>query len=915
MDINGTSKRQKTQHLSSTTDPPATYIDGVLGVNAINDISETSSITLAPTSVSVSSSSFTFNNDDVQTQNSVFTVANSSTGVITGGIMTINGTTNIDISDGSGEIVNPDTEVRTSVEWTGLSNLTPTSSGVITYVCINASGNPTYFTSKPSNEDTRDYICLGTILHSSLPTLDAVDNEQLFVANPLNTTRDLYDALGFINKSGNELGSTSLLTISKSEGIMIKFGANYYNNPKDPHNLTLYALDTSTAPDTFKYMMQNGTTSAALSNIIPNIEDDGSNYPGTTYGSNRWGIQRVYVFPSNIMEIMPSQNDYATEDLAISSINDGTHQVELSLKDDAMLIGYIVVKGNASDLSDPTEAKFINAGKLSGISEAGSASADIQSVYNNSTNPEMFTDNTRGALTIRRGSALETDNVLEIQSNDGTTNFSVDGNGDMVSNNISSITDEGVGSGRPTITGTGALVLRGTYASVNGPHIYAYSDLNDYPLIGVHNFAHDSQSILFDTYYDGAFKSADAGSNFAITKNLDKLRLQYDGPVAEAGLITFNDGLTMDTAGVVTVPGSISCDQYNAGGAIDMTIGGFNEKTIYISRTSQTTNINGNLQVNVDANVTGNLTCDNIDSSSVNALDIGGTTSSSVNISQLNDVTTIKGHLQVDQDLDINANVDIGGLLQSVRSAGLLMEGDISVNVGTPSVGTTVNPFLSVSSTSVRANTINRLTAGTIAIGDSTTTGLDLSKTGDTTAVKGDLIVDQTSVFTGDVSVNSVTDSTSSISGSIQTDGGLGVVKDVFIGGQLNCDTISSGTWTPSLTFTTGSLTFTTQVGEWQQIGKLLFITTRLCWSGSSSPTGNMQYSLPFQINSSRVAFNIGYIRGITLTSQLTITGTTGNSYCSGYETVSGGTPSILQGTSFPNVSGCLYISGVYVRS
>ena len=53
----------------------------------------------------------------------------------------------------------------------------------------------------------------------------------------------------------------------------------------------------------------------------------------------------------------------------------------------------------------------------------------IQNTYDNSTSPEILTDSTRGALTVRRGSAADTDNIYEGQNNAGTTTFSVNGNG------------------------------------------------------------------------------------------------------------------------------------------------------------------------------------------------------------------------------------------------------------------------------------------------------------------------------------------------------------------------------------------------------------------------------------------------------------------------------------------------------
>ena len=51
---------------------------------------------------------------------------------------------------------------------------------------------------------------------------------------------------------------------------------------------------------------------------------------------------------------------------------------------------------------------------------ASVASDSLQDAYDASTTPEITTDATRGALTIKRGSALDSDNVLEVQNGAGT---------------------------------------------------------------------------------------------------------------------------------------------------------------------------------------------------------------------------------------------------------------------------------------------------------------------------------------------------------------------------------------------------------------------------------------------------------------------------------------------------------------
>jgi hypothetical protein len=60
---------------------------------------------------------------------------------------------------------------------------------------------------------------------------------------------------------------------------------------------------------------------------------------------------------------------------------------------------------------------------------AGSSVTTLQQAYNNSTSPEILTDSTLGAITVRRGSAADTDNVLEIQNGAGSNTATITGAG------------------------------------------------------------------------------------------------------------------------------------------------------------------------------------------------------------------------------------------------------------------------------------------------------------------------------------------------------------------------------------------------------------------------------------------------------------------------------------------------------
>lgn len=100
-------------------------------------------------------------------------------------------------------------------------------------------------------------------------------------------------------------------------------------------------------------------------------------------------------------------------------------------------------------------AKYLKGdGTWSTVSASGST---LQATYNASTSPEILTDAIRGALTIRRGSAADTNNVLEIQNGAGTITASLTGAGVITGSNLS-----GTNTGDQTITLTGDVTGSGS---------------------------------------------------------------------------------------------------------------------------------------------------------------------------------------------------------------------------------------------------------------------------------------------------------------------------------------------------------------------------------------------------------------------------------------------------------------------
>jgi hypothetical protein len=388
----------------------------------------------------------------------------TGTGLTSGGVLSVNvDTTKFDITDGTGTVTDPATGVQTIVTWTGLTGQIVTYVGFVTYVGLNSAGTVVSKATPFSRIESRDYILLGTLFHVFNNTnLDTVQQMHTTLIGATNQIRDIASVLGKINVSGNITSFvTTDLTIIKSSGELFEYGSNHTVDPKDPHVSAVPTVDTSGA-GRYSIRMQDGTSSGLLTDIDPNIFDDGTAYPGSTYTNNRWGVQRVYQFTTGDVVISPPQQHYATSEAAISGIAANGHTVIPALSDQ-LLISYIVVRGAATDLSSSGDALFIQTSKFG--TNAGSTTGgtqSLQSVYNNSPTPEILTDGSRLALTVQIASGADTDTGLEVKNTAGTTTFSVAGDGDVI------ISKDLQVNGSLLVTNSAGLLMDGDITMASG---------------------------------------------------------------------------------------------------------------------------------------------------------------------------------------------------------------------------------------------------------------------------------------------------------------------------------------------------------------------------------------------------------------------------------------------------------------
>jgi len=358
----------------------------------------------------------------------------SGNGVRNGFTITINAdTTKIDIAAGVGYIIDntttPSTPVRTTVTYAGATAITLTNlaTSVITYLAVNSSGTVIQQTTALTPTQRRTHIIIGAAIHSNLTVVNAINNLPDVVVDSSSQFNDLLDSLKNFNITGNIISANGAnLNINKSTGEIFKRGVNFNTDTKDPHTIDLASL---TAPTNIRYRLRDGTEYSNTAVIDPSNYDLAGVL--TAVPANKFTIQRITLFTSNLIRIQYGQTVYNSLAEATQAISTETFVVESNIAANGLLRCALVVRQATTALNTAADATFFDTGKWGDIQTlaSGGGTTTLQQAYNNSSDPEILTDATRGALSVKRGSAADTNNIYEGLNNAGTTTFSVTGNG------------------------------------------------------------------------------------------------------------------------------------------------------------------------------------------------------------------------------------------------------------------------------------------------------------------------------------------------------------------------------------------------------------------------------------------------------------------------------------------------------
>ncbi len=296
------------------------------------------------------------------------------TGWLSGGDVSIGTNPNeVTVSAGTGRIIrytDPLNPVVTEVSWPQLTDvpITDIATTITTTLGINSLGQLVQFPDSILERlDYKEYILIGFISHLDNTSIDQFSSSPSMVAyDGVANVADFIRSAGAVLLEGNKVsGVAGTLQLAKTSGEVFSYGTNASSEPEIPD----VAPTIATLGNNFFLGHRDPSTTDTYLSVITNVIDPlqwDDNGVLTVVGNNRWTIMPVYLISAiNFIVVGYGQTTYVNLSEALTDLRNGTHVWEerAQLKNSAFL-GHIVVKKEATDLTDELEATFVLAPTL-----------------------------------------------------------------------------------------------------------------------------------------------------------------------------------------------------------------------------------------------------------------------------------------------------------------------------------------------------------------------------------------------------------------------------------------------------------------------------------------------------------------------------------------------------------------------
>lgn len=332
-----------------------------------------------------------------------------------------------------------------NVYYTGGTNiaLTNISSANSTYLLINSGATLFQQVTFPTPQQRRENIYLGKVNHPNRSTILSINNTVDFDVSPISALRDLWTPLKLVNQGILVSPNGANLNINTSFGTLWGNGIGWTTNQLNPNSVNVAAKTQAS----FFYRTQTGGTAGSVITIDPTKYDVGGVITSMgTANSDNASNQRVYLYPTGVINILYGQTNYANLTAAVAGIQTESFVIYPNAESNGILIGIISVRNDivadGQSLTNSNYAIFTSVSKFGELlgGTGGLSTTTLQQAYDNSTNPEITTNSTLNGVQFRGGTGSDLDPNIIIENNAGVVKGKWLANGELFATAISATT-------------------------------------------------------------------------------------------------------------------------------------------------------------------------------------------------------------------------------------------------------------------------------------------------------------------------------------------------------------------------------------------------------------------------------------------------------------------------------------------
>ena len=312
--------------------------------------------------------------------------SNMPTGIVYGGVLSIASGTTFNLTAGVGHIHSANGSLTKPVEpslrvvsWPAMTGVTATyvTTAEVTYLCIDSTGALIQSTTPFTTSDYYDKIVIGRLVHTGMTTIQVAMTVPV-VAHSVDRQHDIFArSFGPLKLSGYDISAGGLLRLDRAAGVSFALGRNYTVDPNNPSVVT----DISQTDCTLVYYYPDGSgfeIGTGVADVDPNQRQNGAGGL-TAITPSKWSIQRVFYVSRLVpaLQVYYGAAEYGSKQIAIDNIPLEVFTEDITTKDNATFLGYMVVKEGATDLTNTAQFQFVSGGLMRNTVGGGGSSSQV----------------------------------------------------------------------------------------------------------------------------------------------------------------------------------------------------------------------------------------------------------------------------------------------------------------------------------------------------------------------------------------------------------------------------------------------------------------------------------------------------------------------------------------------------------